>query len=345
MSDSTELAHRQEGGAIALNGAASVLAMVLDAARDPNIDAAKVETMANLAMKLQDREQQAEFNKALNAAIMEMPVITKDGKIVIADKGGDTRKDRIQGRFAKFEDIDRVVRPILQRHNLAIRFEAGEKDQAVTVRPIISHTNGYTERGEAMRLPLDSSGGKNNTQGSGSSVTYGKRYTMCAALNIVTEGLDDDGRGGLDTVSVPFERQLVVQDDAAKAQEEGRYQEWFNTQSPKDRAWLIQTGEHEKRGGVASPMIEGPKETSRKDPPPAETQPPRVTPESWTEGYEDDCKQAKSLDALSAIKRKADGALAKLLNTDQKLWDRCDAAFDEARTRLTPADGLFGGDK
>jgi hypothetical protein len=51
-------------------------------------------------------------------------------------------------------------------------------------------------------VALDSSGGKNNIQGMGSSFSYGKRYTTTALLNIVTEGEDDDGaRGGARFIS------------------------------------------------------------------------------------------------------------------------------------------------
>jgi len=45
-----------------------------------------------------------------------------------------------------------------------------------------------------MALPIDSSGAKNNVQGWGSSVSYGKRYTCFALLNISARGEDDDGK-------------------------------------------------------------------------------------------------------------------------------------------------------
>jgi hypothetical protein len=224
------------------------LAAILKAATDPAIDATKVATMAELAVKLQDRERETEFNRAKNAAIMDMPVITKEGIITIPAKDG--KPARTQGRFARFEDIYRVVRPILQVNNLALAFDVAERPSGgVTVRPILSHANGYTERGEAMPLPADTSGSKNAAQAVGSSVQYGKRYTMCAMLNIVTEGMDDDGRGGAPNVSLPFEREQVVLNDAKQAHEDGRYLEWFGGQSPKDRAWLIQSGQHEGFGG------------------------------------------------------------------------------------------------
>lgn len=252
------------------------LQAILQAATDPNVDADKVKTMADLAVSLQDRERETEFNRALNAAIQEMPVITREGIIQIPAKDG--RPARTQGRFARFEDIYRVVRPILERHQLAIRFNVGDSPNGVTVQPVLSHANGYTERGESMRLPHDQSGSKNNTQAVGSAAAYGKRYTMCAMLNIVTEGADTDGNTNVH-VSLPYEREQTVLGEAEAAHEAGKYVEWFSTQGPKDRAWLISSGNHERFGGQTQlagprqpvqqePEDSGPPQQQRTDPPP-----------------------------------------------------------------------------
>jgi hypothetical protein len=225
QAESRELQHYEEP-----RQSPNFLAAILDAAKDATVDATKVETMANLAVKLQDREREMEFNRSLVAAQLEMPVISKDGEIIINDKQGNfVRK---QGKFARYEDIDRVIRPILARHGLALRFEIGNAaESAVTVRPILTHANGYTERGEAMKLPADTSGSKNSTQAVGSATQYGKRYAACAMLNIVTEGVDDDGRGGV-LVSLPFEREQLVLEEAKAAHEAGTYLHWFGQQSP-----------------------------------------------------------------------------------------------------------------
>jgi len=64
----------------------------------------------------------------------------------------------------------------------------------------LSHREGHREE-TTFALPIDTSGAKNNVQGWGSSVSYAKRYTACALLNIAARGEDDDGRsaenGGL----------------------------------------------------------------------------------------------------------------------------------------------------
>jgi hypothetical protein len=184
-----------------------------------------------------------------------------------------------------------VVRPILERHKLALRFDVGETQQAITVRPILSHANGFTERGEAMRVPADTSGSKNAAQAVGSATQYGKRYSMCAMLNIVTEGIDDDGRGGMPQVTLPFERETLVLEEATAAFDAGRYLEWFGSQSPKDRAWLIQSGNHVKFGGQS--QLEAPKPTPPRQQPAAQPEPtqqakPKTTrekAEAWVDWY------------------------------------------------------------
>ena len=48
--------------------------------------------------------------------------------------------------------------------------------------------------GDAFFVPLDTSGGKNNAQAYRSSASYGQRGAATLALNIVTEGDDNDAK-------------------------------------------------------------------------------------------------------------------------------------------------------
>jgi hypothetical protein len=277
MTDSRDLAHI-ESAPPPMRQSDNLLAQVIAAAKDPNVDANKMETLARLVNSQQDREREIEFNQSKNAAIMEMPVITKDGIITIPAKEG--KPARTQGRFAKWEDIDRVVRPILAKHSLALSFDMAERQGGgITVTPILSHTNGYTQRGGAFPVPAEDSGSKNKAQSMGSSSSYGKRYAGCAMLNIVTEGVDNDGAGRSTAVNLPFEREQVVREDAELAIAEGRYLEWFATQSPKDRGWLVDQPFHVEHGG--QPRIAAPEKRpeprqrgQQRDPGPERDDPP-----------------------------------------------------------------------
>jgi hypothetical protein len=338
MTDNTEIATYQEAAPPApfRSESGNIIAMLIDAARDPALDADKMRTMKDLATELQVSERQARFNSDFNAALMDMPVITKAGIITIPAKDG--KPERTQGRFARFEDIDRVVRPILRRHHLAIRFEVGELNQTVSVRPILSHANGHTERGEAMRVPLDTSGSKNNTQGAGSAVTYGKRYTMCAFLNIVTEGTDDDGSLGKFAIDMPHEREVTVLEQAEAAFADGTYTAWFATQSPKDRAWLISSGHHTRMGGAPA-LPDASRSTGNNGDAPRQQQVGPETAQGWTDQYVEDCRAAPDLMTLQTVQTKGKRALDKLRAGHPDLHTKAIEAGQKAFERLSGSEG------
>lgn len=337
-----------QGGALVEHGSANLLATIADAARDPTVDAAKMTALADLAIKLQSHEQQQQFNRDLNAAIMEMPVITKSGRIIIPAKDG--KPERVQGTFARFEDLNRIVKPILQRHNLAITFDLGDEGGKPSCAPILRHSNGWTERGDKLSAPIDTSGSKNNTQAVGSASSYLKRYTMCASLNIVTEGEDDDGTGR-GNVTLPHERELAVLEEAKAAFEAGGYMAWFQAQSPKDRAWLVVKGHHQSFGGPALPP---PKTVEHNE--------PRSALERRVQAYVDDIKACADLSALQALQQERLEWFEQLRNRRNDLAEIIIAASSEKFVALkggiddssddddldygeAPADDLFGADK
>lgn len=343
MTDGTSLAPIEEARAVVeRTGVAGVVAYIMDGATSGAVDATVLTAMTQLAVAMKqeerldhDRRERAEFNRDLNAAIMAMPVITKAGIIKIPANAAKGTAERTQGRFARYEDIDRVVRPILQQHNLAIRFDVGESDKVTTVTPVLTHANGYTERGGTMRLPLDDSGAKNNVQGVGSSVSYGKRYTMMAMLNIVSEGTDDDGSLGKFEIGMPHEREVTVLEQAEDAHTAGTYAAFFASQSTKDRAWLISSGHHARLGGAAALP-----DSSRSNAPsgggqPAQRQTRNLdTAEGWTEQYEEDCANATDRDGLLAVQTAGAIALKKLERGHADLHKRAVKAGTDALRRL-----------
>lgn len=338
MSDGTEIAHRQEGGGLTsapASNSAQILAMIIDASRDPTVEGDKVKTLADLAMLLQDREQVSQFNRDRAAAIAEMPIITKDGRIIIPPKDG-VGQGREQGRFAKLEDIDRVVKPIAMRHNIVYYWDVGEQDGVPKVFIELSHKNGYVWRSSGMKMPLDTSGSKNNTQGAGSSTTYGKRYTLCAAFNIQTEGDDTDGRVPNEPTHLPAERGNVVLIEATAAHVAGDYERWFGTQSPKDRAWLVSHGHHARFGGQVA--IPDHRPDAARAAPPAEEQggaPGETTPDSWIAAYEARLGAAKNMDELSRIVQRGANGMTRLKEGHADLHKRGVEAESTAYARLT----------
>lgn len=252
MSETKQELAAHSGGAVAQadSNSGNLLAMVIEAARDPDVDATKMQAMANLAIQLQDRERETEFNRAKAAAIMEMPSIRRDGVVI------NHKTNQVQSRYSKWENLQPIIMPILHRHGLVLTHKIGNSGQLVTVQPVLQHVNGFVEVGGEMALPIDTTGSKNGTQGAGSAATYGQRHSTIKLLNIVTHepGMrDDDGAGasgqqlnGYDALA-PDKRQLVDEGRTKSKDGTQAYADWFKG-LPKDQAgWLAynesETGE------------------------------------------------------------------------------------------------------
>lgn len=171
----------------------SIMAVISRAATDPACDIDKLERLMAMHERMQARDAQAEFNAAMAAMQSDIPSIAERGAIVV---NGQKRSD-----YATFEDINDVIKPIMQTHGFAITFKVENVAAGLSVTGILMHRAGHREE-TTMLLPLDTSGSKNAVQAVGSSISYGKRYVMSALLNLTTRGEDDDGHAAVPTANV-----------------------------------------------------------------------------------------------------------------------------------------------
>lgn len=124
---------------------------------------------------------------AIWQAVQQMPVWIK------AEKDGNRAK------YAPLKDILSVVRPLLLAQGVRIRQGAdrswpadeggGIKGRLVPVYTDLIHV----PTGEMERTQLEMPILKLDPQGMGSAITYGRRYTLLAALGLATDEADDDG--------------------------------------------------------------------------------------------------------------------------------------------------------
>lgn len=175
----------------AANEAGALMALITRAASDPNFDADKMDRMLQMHERLLDRRAATEFNEAFAEMQPKLPVIDRKGRIRIESKTGELIQNTA---YAKWEDIWKVIQPILHSYGFGLSFKPGvASDGKITVTAVLRHRGGHQDDA-TVTLPYDSSGSKNSVQAVGSSNTYGKRYAACDLLNIVTEGQDDDGK-------------------------------------------------------------------------------------------------------------------------------------------------------
>lgn len=175
-----------------------MLTMIERVVTDPSIDVSKLREMIELQERMRADQASREFHSALNALQPLLPVIKKKGLISIEFKNG---KGSQSTPYALKEDIQKAIRPLYTRAGFSTSFNTRNEQGKIVVVLKLSHNAGHTETYESPPMPLDTSGSKNNIQAAGSTVSYGQRYCLIGAFDIVTEGLDDDGAGGGDKAS------------------------------------------------------------------------------------------------------------------------------------------------
>lgn len=171
----------------------SLLNFIAQAVERPEIDADKLDKLLRMQREIVADDAKAQFNRDFIALQDELPRIKKDGELVYPDKKGG---EKLVSKYARWESIDREIRPILKAHGFALSFTTAPRQGdggGLIVTAILRHRAGHSTE-TPIPIPLDTSGGKNNIQGYGSALSYGKRYAATAALNIITEGEDDDGK-------------------------------------------------------------------------------------------------------------------------------------------------------
>lgn len=168
---------------------ATLLPTIVRMASDPSIDVAKLQALLNMQERLEARQAEAAFNAAHARVVAQMPRVPKNGVVSLGTgKGGYN--------FARWEDVDALLRPLMQAEGFSLTFDAQYRDGGgAVVTATLLHSAGHS-RTASIPLALDTGAGRNNLQAMGSTLSYGKRYLAEMLFNIVREGADDDGRAG-----------------------------------------------------------------------------------------------------------------------------------------------------
>lgn len=154
-------------------------------------DVSALEAVIRMHNTQQDREQKREFEAAFTRMQADLPAIAA------------TRHNKqTDSKYAKLADIQKIVKPILRQHGFSTRYESPDvqPEGLVVETCVLAYENGYSIR-NTESMPVDSKGiagkaNKTETHGTGSAVSYARRYALCGILDIAIADDDGNAAGG-----------------------------------------------------------------------------------------------------------------------------------------------------
>lgn len=172
---------------------ATLLEVISRAVSDPRMDVEKMERLLAMHERISEQQRIAEFMAAMSRLQAKLPHINKEGRIIV--KGTE------RSRYARIEDIDRAIRPLLAEEGFAFSFDSDSGDGKIfKLSAKLSHRDGHSEI-KHLVLPLDKSDYRSDVQSIGSTVSYGKRQLIKMHLNLIEEDEDDGGNGGAEPIT------------------------------------------------------------------------------------------------------------------------------------------------
>lgn len=188
-----ELVEKQDTDIV--NSAPSMLEIIERAASNPDVDVNKMSALLDMQERVMNKQAEIDFNESMNRLQLDMPSITKEGKVEYwIDKNDHSKGKELAFKFASFENIMKTIKPSLQKEGFTISFDSEQREGGgAVITATLYHIGGHSKKA-SFAAALDTGGGKNNIQAMGSTFSYGKRYCVTALLNIITEGEDDDAQ-------------------------------------------------------------------------------------------------------------------------------------------------------
>ncbi len=170
---------------LAFRAAEQSLDLISKLAQDPECNPERLDRFLQIQADQQAKIARQQFNMALAAFQAEAPPVIKTSQIM------DHRSRQVRGTYADLGAIKQQVGPIMAKYGLSDRYDATYENNRVTVICTLAHSGGH-ESTSTYVCQTDTSGNKNDPQAVGSSLTYGRRYSLSMALGLTFVGEDDD---------------------------------------------------------------------------------------------------------------------------------------------------------
>lgn len=171
-------------------GADSLLGAIVQAARDPKVDAAKISALLDIKVRIEAIESENAYWSAMKLCQDDMEPIRKDAK-----------NPETHSKFAKVSTVQKATQPIYRKHGFCLTFTADDAD--VTVVPlvcIVSHEAGHRQK-YRLKATIDDKGPKGGAvktpvQGTVSTSSYLRRKLYELIFDLILTDDDDDGNLG-----------------------------------------------------------------------------------------------------------------------------------------------------
>jgi hypothetical protein len=162
----------------------SLLSVIGRAASDPRVDVEKMRALLDMKERVDKETARRGWHEAMARLQPKLPRITKTGAIL-------TNTGAVRSTYAKLEDVDAAIRPLYTAEGFSVFFTTELREKMLLVTCHVSRS-GHSET-TTMPIPIDPGAhGNNAAQGMGITMSYGKRYAISAAFNIITVDEDRD---------------------------------------------------------------------------------------------------------------------------------------------------------
>lgn len=177
----------------------TILALISEVAGKPDFNPENMRQLLDMQKEIMAEQSRRDFAAAFVALQAELPVINATGRIEVRKKdahGERTGAIQQSTPYATFNNIMDAIQPLLTKYGFGLSFETAPSADGNRILVTGTLEHGGHQRQTVFPLPAETSGSKNNVQGWGSSMSFGKRYCTIALLNIrsaAPEERDTDG--------------------------------------------------------------------------------------------------------------------------------------------------------
>lgn len=169
---------------IPVSESAAIFQIIERAARDPSVDIDKMQRLMDMQEKMQASRARTAYAEDFAAMQPHLPIIPEHGK------------GHNNASYALWEDVNELIKPVLSQFGFGLSFKVKDAQGGVEITAVCTHREGHSDE-TSKTFPVDTSGNKNAIQAQGSTISYGKRYTATALLNLTSRlEKDDDGKNG-----------------------------------------------------------------------------------------------------------------------------------------------------